>query len=258
MLNIDQERILTKVRKLIALAECKGASEGERDNALRMAHAMLSRHNLSMGQVAHAGLERQRVMLDCGEEWAIPACMGIAELFFCRYYMQRVRDSNGAVIDIHHYFAGQTANALTAQAMASYVIDSIGRQVIAQKGLNALDSILDGATVPRYTENYKASFAQGAADAVLVKCRELKASNGADNANGTTGTDIVPVAYYDQEKAANEAYLFNQWGVKLVQAKVKAFSGTGYAQGKAFGESINLSRQVGSAANAPRLGHKGK
>ena len=43
--------IIEKIKKLLALAADSGATEGERDNAIRMAHGLLAKHNLDMAQV---------------------------------------------------------------------------------------------------------------------------------------------------------------------------------------------------------------
>ena len=45
------EKILDKVKKLLAVANNEAATEGERDNALRMAHNMLAKHNLAMADL---------------------------------------------------------------------------------------------------------------------------------------------------------------------------------------------------------------
>jgi hypothetical protein len=45
------EWVLERVRKLLALGTNAGATEGERDNAMRMAHALLAKYNLDMAQV---------------------------------------------------------------------------------------------------------------------------------------------------------------------------------------------------------------
>jgi len=44
-------KIIEKIQKLLALGSCTGATDGERDNALRMAHGLLLKHNLSMVKV---------------------------------------------------------------------------------------------------------------------------------------------------------------------------------------------------------------
>ena len=50
--------ILDRVKKMLAIANDSAASEGECDNALRMAHNTLAKHNLDMADLnAHCQME---------------------------------------------------------------------------------------------------------------------------------------------------------------------------------------------------------
>lgn len=55
----EKIKILGRIRKMLALANNEGASEGERDNALRMAHATLAKYNLDMAEVESSGKPQQ-------------------------------------------------------------------------------------------------------------------------------------------------------------------------------------------------------
>lgn len=58
--------ILEKVKKLLALAGNAGATEGERDNALRMAHGLLAKHNLDMADLVSKKVVRITLALITG------------------------------------------------------------------------------------------------------------------------------------------------------------------------------------------------
>ena len=58
----DKARALARVRKMLALANDAAATEGERENALRMAHATLAKYNLELAEAVERG--DARVMLD--------------------------------------------------------------------------------------------------------------------------------------------------------------------------------------------------
>src|SRR5215472_4319088 len=58
--RVVSEQILARVRKMLALANDAGATEGERDNALRMAHATLAKYNLDLAAAEIAGGEDER------------------------------------------------------------------------------------------------------------------------------------------------------------------------------------------------------
>lgn len=53
----DKENILEKVRKLFALANDSGASEGEIENALKMAQRLMMKHNIDQGEIVISPLD---------------------------------------------------------------------------------------------------------------------------------------------------------------------------------------------------------
>jgi hypothetical protein len=55
MSEFDREKVLARVKKMMTLATDAGASEGERENALRMAHATLAKYNLTMSEAEATG-----------------------------------------------------------------------------------------------------------------------------------------------------------------------------------------------------------
>jgi hypothetical protein len=232
----EQDKVLLKVKKLIALANDSAVSEGERDNALRMAHGFLVRYNLTMTQVEMGLAERVKDCFDAPEEWAIHAAQGIAELFFCRYYFQRYRAGQGAPWTIRHYMIGQPANVTTAQLMAGFVIDSIRKESVSRK---------DRA--------YALSFCSGAATTIRTRCAELIKAGKADGEN-TPGTALVVADYYRTEREANSAYLRSN-GTKVKTSVVLANRSKqeGYSAGVDFGKSVSLNPQVNGYADAPRL-----
>ena len=44
---MSNERLIDKIRKLFALANCEGATENEAATALRMANKLLDKHSIS-------------------------------------------------------------------------------------------------------------------------------------------------------------------------------------------------------------------
>ena len=54
MSDDERNKILARVRKLLNLANNAAATEGERDNAMRMAHATLAKYNLSLAEASGA------------------------------------------------------------------------------------------------------------------------------------------------------------------------------------------------------------
>lgn len=120
--------IIAKIKKLLALANDKGASEGERDNALRMAHAFLAKHNLDMQEVmAHGATVEERLDFAntaFGMLWCRSISQSVAKLFFCKYYYSQHKQSD----KVNHHFVGKASNATTAALMAEYVNASIVKE----------------------------------------------------------------------------------------------------------------------------------
>jgi hypothetical protein len=96
-MDFDKAKILSRVRKLMALANDAGATEGERDNAIRMAHATLAKYNLSISEVEASGktTDEKRVidndLRTIAHPWIVTVMHGIAALYFCEYLSARQR-----------------------------------------------------------------------------------------------------------------------------------------------------------------------
>lgn len=232
---MGEEKIIGRVKKMLALANDSGASEGERDNALRMAYNLIAKYNLSMSSIESHG-EESRVDESGsfrGQPWVVSVVNSVAQLFFCKYYFVKKKGMN-----YDHHFVGKDSNAVTARYMAEFVVTSI----IAQ-GRKESRKVGEASA-------WRRSFFMGAADRIQSRIREMKdeasASNKADVASG--GTSLVLSSVYDSEKEANEAWLESQ-GVRLRSRKITTKAAAhrdGYASGDSFGKTIQLNRQVGS------------
>lgn len=121
-MNPELEKVMSLVKKMLALAADPGAAEGEKDNALRMAHKYLAKYNLDVSDLA--GVEDARyipqdryiheIVLD-GRPWARGIVGECGRLNFCRVYHRKVW---GTTRKIGYVFAGSEANARTAALFA--------------------------------------------------------------------------------------------------------------------------------------------
>lgn len=221
------EKILDRVRKLLALANDAAATENERDNALRMAHGMLAKHNLAMADVTDREAMEGREELETqtyGMKWCRGVARSVARMFFCTVFIGR--KINGTKLTYH--FVGKQSNVVTAALMTEYLIKSILKECRS-----------------RYKENLSPesrSFATGAEFRLWQRVEKILASGGEDL---EPGTGLVVVELYKTEKAANEAFIQAK-GTKLVPfgkrgkpAKAGAFSA-----GMKFGDSLGLNGQI--------------
>lgn len=243
MLNAEQERILARVKKLLALSEDNAATEGERDNAIRMAHATLAKYNLSIAQVQESAIERIRETCEYVGQWTRPVTNGIARLFFCVAYRES-EQSKGKKCVIS--FVGQTANVVTARGMAEYVMRSIVREV----GKLETEAILDGK---RLDKDWKESFCYGAGVKVKERCFKMrKEAESQDTADNGTGTALVLASHYKREQEANIVFLSQKFGVNLTTTAGPKVDTAGFNAGQTYGASISLHRQMGHAPTGTR------
>jgi hypothetical protein len=252
--NSEKDRVLARVKKMLNLANDAGASEGERDNALRMAHATLAKHNLSMAEASQADTSRGEARIEetaknIGYPWARQAAHAVAGLFFCKYFYMDVYTATGKPRSdaCRHFFVGRESNATTAREMAIYVLQSILREANRRR------------VAEQQTWTWHTSFCKGAAARVRVRCSMLrdeaeKADAARAAASPSSGTSLVLASLYALETTANEAFIASR-GRKLgvVQSREHAPSVSGYADGAAFGNSISLNRQVGTGSSTARL-----
>lgn len=235
------DKILGRIKKMMALANNAAASEGERDNALRMSYKLLAAHNISMvdvqahGQVKQEGREKQ-VASFVVYPWARSIASHISELFFCKYYFQRPATGKTAT----HTFVGKTSNATTASIVADYVVRSVLKEAARRYG---------SAISPEAR-----NFAVGVTRRIGERVRELRTE---ETTAVSTGTALVLVNLYQSEKEANNNWLALQ-GVtlKVSASSTKAVTNAAaFHAGKDFGSRVSLSAQVGHSANTTkRLG----
>lgn len=237
----NEERIIDRIRKMLALANDLAATEGERDNALRMAYATMAKYNIDMAKVEASG-QKEEARINFNADgwswlWAKQTRMIVADLFFCKYYVGRT--INGTQCD--HHFVGRESNAMTAAVMSDWIVNSIlkeGRAIYKQN------------TAPGTR-----AFAIGAMHKLGERINQIKRERAAEMERESTGTSLVLQNHYDAEKAANERFLAETVSLKTSRSSGRAVKDAeAYYAGQAFGAKINLSAQVsGSTKESAKL-----
>lgn len=230
---MSQDKMVNKIKKLLALGNDLAATEGERDNALRMAYKLMTKHNVDMARVEAFGhkVDEERINFENKSwswTWAKQTNLIVADLFFCKYYYSF--KINGTQC-MHHY-VGRESNAATAAAMADYVVNSIlreGRKIYKQN------------TAPGTR-----AFAIGAMHKLHERVQEIKRQQAAESDAETSGTALVLASLYQTEADANEELM--PADLRTKKARATRVNMTAYHEGKAFGESINLNLQVNEEA----------
>lgn len=227
---MSAEKIYDKVKKMLALANDAGATEGERDNALRMAYKLLAKHNLHLDDMPADSEPDPRsiqTVTICGDTWIRDLSYAIAELFFCGYYYQ----STGVSGKTAHFFYGKVSNVTTAMNMADYLIKSIKREATK---LYKSPTSRDGR-----------SFGVGAASAIRQRVNKLLEDSA--EVSNEAGTAVAIYNYRNQEQQENSVFLESE-GVTLKMTKARSSEVSGaYHSGKNYGSKVSLANQVGGS-----------
>lgn len=251
-----QNKILRRIRKMINLANDAGATEGERDNAMRMVHATLAKYNISMAQVEASDEQEKRGTLReafLGKPWAIQISHAIARMCFCHYYYQTLGGNAGPTQKAMHNFIGLESNVVTAKEMARFVVESVNRE--AQRYQRSIDG--------RYGD-YRA-FAQGAASKIRLRCAEIEhdaktrgvdaqSTSADDHASlqvSGAGTALVLASLYKTEHDANLAWLKDHQ-VVLKDGRSQTIDTRrtqARAAGVRYGATVSLNRQINGSSN---------
>lgn len=232
MNDIEQTRVLARIRKMLALARDAAATEGERDNALRMAHATMVKHNLDMLEVGAQAVqndprgEHQEVYL--GKLWARHINQAIAELFFCTYFFRLIPGSNGPAEKNRHCFVGKRSNAMMAIEVSRYIVECTNREATrAQREVGG-------------GFNYHRSFCLGVAIKIHERCQTLRAEGilTTDVPQGP-GTAMILASLYQRERQANEE-LTEAMGLRTGRAGKNSGNSEAMTKGKNYGATVNL------------------
>jgi hypothetical protein len=242
--DFDREKVLARVKKMMTLANDAGASEGERENALRMAHATLAKYNLTMSEAEASGKKAEEArgaehMTGQDYPWMRTTAHAVAKLFFCEYFYILIGGGK-----VKHFFVGRESNVFTAQGMTTYVIDSINRE--AQRTAKERTGNAGGT--------FWRSFCKGAAFAVYERCNSIREEAEEESAQdaklerltSATGTALVLASVYETERKANEEYISKNVGeLRFTRSRQRNTAADAHAAGQEYGEKINLSKQIG-------------
>ena len=226
---MSDEKIINRIKKMMALAQDKAASDGERENALRMSFALMARHNLEMSDVEGNPVGPQEARKGVkgefyGRPWAITLCSAVARLFFCAYYRSSIGKDQA-----RHTFTGKESNATTAEEVARVLVESIRREASSQmraRGENA---------------TWRRSFATGAAFKIQERVGEMMSATAAIEGT-STGTALVLVNIRKEESIANDRFIKEQGIVLRVRSSgaKRSVHGDAYGAGRSFASNLNL------------------
>ena len=265
----QENKILARVKKMLALGNDAGATEAERDTAMKMAYNLLAKYNLSIADLPADQNDEARELLSVvisADKWARSLAHAVAKLFFCKYWFSRT----GTAGKDSHQFVGRQSNTLTAMHMTEYLIKSIKKEATRRFAsptspdgrsfcVGAVDTIYDRviillqkgiqeeAPVPEPQPKHSADGDDAQAPIVLAL-----GTSAAPAAEGTSHA-LALTKLHEAEKEANNTYAEKVLGVETKKEKGRADNrllANAYDQGSDFGNKVSLTNQI--AGSAPK------
>lgn len=238
---MTDSKTIEKLRKLLALTESN--NEHEALAAARRLHSLLAKHNMSM-----TDLERnednvgQESLTTVTRPWKSLVAQSIARLYFCEFYMSRMRNTNKAM----HIFVGTEANRMFAMHIFQMVVGTVERESRREsKKLYGKEN-----------STFVNSFWTGAQIRIAERCNELIRSAKEGSLQDEDGS-LLPVmlsTYEQSSKLVTNWIADNVAGLKTKPTRTKAEDGAGYAAGQSTGDKVQLSRALQGKNSTKLLG----
>ena len=220
------EKVLERIKKMLTLGNDAGATEAERETALRMAYNVMAKYNLTIADLPSEakGEDRcQQTFTINADAYARSLFSSVERLFFCKNFYIRL----GSAGRDAHYFVGLESNALTAASMAQYLIKSIKREATVRYGKSA-------GTLAR-------SFGTGTTSSICVRVKEMLAND----TEGTPGTALALIKAHQSEEIENTNWLAAM-GIapKPAKPRTNTVLMDAYAEGVVYGRTVPLHKQL--------------
>lgn len=226
------EKIIDRIKKLLAMAEHAGSNEHEATIAMERAYKLMAKHNIDRSEVNDNdeveevngnSFTRKR-----GGPWARGVCHGIAALYFCEYYYRGGKQRTDT-----HSFVGTEGNVAIAQMVSNYVMDMID----GEAKRTAVSTPFETKT------QYLNSFRNMASQRIKTRCFEMVAEAKAGEMKDETGTTNLPalLSVYEQHQTqAQEWMKENVAGLRTKAMRSRSTSSAGASAGLSAGNRVNL------------------
>lgn len=227
-MNQSDQRILSRIRKLLALSE--SPFEAEAASALGKANELLLAHGIDQGVVA-AGNPKivDRVASEGGEispwEIRLARCVGGATLcdviLVTEEYRRELR------------FVGREVHVVSAGVLFDYLHEAIERRAAMFR--EAIDDL--------------ESFTMGMVESVTAKLPVLDTTRGATGSTASRGTGSAQkreiVVFTERVEGENRAYVADRYGEPEEHTDYYGVDPNSFGLGKGIGRKIPVHRQIG-------------
>lgn len=219
--------IINRIKKLLALANCAGAANGEASNAAGKAHALLAEYNLSLADVVEKK-DDKAVIEEHTEQgnalWKHDVWNAAANLNFCQYVFATLRGNR-----TKRFVIGRPLNIEAAKLSASYLVEAIERECKKQaKGKG---------------KEYATQFKKGCAYMVSRRLYEKLDEAIEGKAQSSNGTSLMLRPLYEQTNRENIEQA-ERMGVEK-QRREKLTADAAFMHGLDSGKELALTRPLG-------------
>lgn len=257
--------IIEKIKKLLRLAQDKGATEAEAATAMSMVQEILAQHNLSMSEIDMTDKAADPVAGHRGRttgknnKWELDIFAGAAKLNFSFYYTINISDRyDKRITKMQHVVVGKPVNVLASELLADYLLDTVTKMAkeYSVTGHCCAAALMAGTSNAMAVHRFK----QGMARRLRIRMLELVDARSKAATKTSDGRNL-PALADAYEASANEIKLFieqQDLGLKDKTNHLRGVSGAYYA-GKAAADQINLDKQIGGTTAVPsgfRIGSK--
>lgn len=255
---MSDDKVIERVRKLLALANDAGANEHEAGLALERAMSLLAAHNLSMDEVQSQATDEEptsdAVVVRYRENWRRTVCLGLGRLYFCRYYYEERlvpgANTSNKQRGEGHVFVGLPHNVAVAREMATYLFSTVHRLAVDYARQERIEK---GSG---YSEAVNA-FRLAAGNRLYHRMDELRRSAERGELKASSGGTNLPamVDLYKRLEDLNDEWLRKR-GIKLQTANSRTSmkNARAFAAGDAAAKGINLQPQLGGASGTRMIG----
>lgn len=230
-----REQIKDTLNKLLAMADDKGASETERDTAMRQAAKMMESHSIDMAELQESEFREEMGATGCDRHsretnaiWRVNLWAAVAEMFNCKVVMTNdYIEVFGASLnrDNTKILSEWLCNSVTAEAKKKYAAHKVERKVYGER--------------PDAPRTFHTSFGAGAARGIYNRVKALKAEKTKALPTATGSALIVinrDVALFNEAVAERDrVYPRLRTG-----SGSRVTSGSAFSQGKTYGGSVSL------------------
>lgn len=249
--EFDKEKIIEKIKKLLALAQ--SANENEAALAAARAQEMLAKYNIEVQEVekeVSSNIGNEGVVFKYSAPWQRGLRKACANMYFCSYYFaddyeQVVRGKRVIYAKREkHFYVGEPHNRAIAILMSEYLIEAVRR--LAKEGAKKIPA--DERTT--YKNSFRLFAAKKLTARILDRIEELKAKS-VKTSDGTTLPALASM--YDQALTKNKEWLDENIDLKYTTSRPQQISTQGMLDGSKAGNDISLDSQIGSDSGKTAL-----